>query len=95
MTINDILNFANKYNLSDEARDELITMLILNDKTKFNTTPYSPKLGPSDNIIQKNLKLLLQGKMPSTKTQLEGVTIASYGYNNDRLAGILCLKDRL
>lgn len=95
MTINDILNFANKYNLSDEARDELITMLILNDKTKFNTTPYNPKLGPSDNIIQKNLKLLLQGKMPSTKTQLEGVTIASYGYNNDRLAGILCLKDRL
>lgn len=95
MTINDILNFANKYNLSDEARDELITMLILNDKTKFNTTPYNPKLGPSDNIIQKNLKLLLQGKMPSTKTQLEGVTIASYGYNNDRLARILCLKDRL
>jgi hypothetical protein len=33
--------------------------------------------------------------MPSAKTQLEGVTIASYGYNNDRLAGILCLKDRL
>lgn len=95
MTINDILNFANKYNLSDEARDELITMLILNDKTKFNTTPYNPKLGPSDNIIQKNLKLLLQGKMPSAKTQLEGVTVASYGCNNDRLAGILCLKDRL
>ena len=51
MTINDILNFANKYNLSDEARDELITMFILNDKTKFNTTPYNPKLGPSDSIL--------------------------------------------
>lgn len=99
MTITDILNFANKYNLSDEARDELIKMIVLNqtnnNKTKFNTTPYNPKLGPSDNIIQKNLKLLLQGKTPSTKVQSEGVTIASYGYNNDRLAGILCLKDRL
>lgn len=55
MTITDILNFANKYNLSDEARDELIKMIILNqtnnNKTKFNTTPYNPKLGPSDNII--------------------------------------------
>lgn len=69
MTITDILNFANKYNLSDEARDELIKMIVLNqtnsNKIKFNTT--NPKLGPSDNII------------------------VSY----DRLAGILCLKDRL
>lgn len=30
MTITDILNFANKYNLSDEARDELIKMIVLN-----------------------------------------------------------------
>lgn len=55
MTITDILNFANKYNLSDEARDELIKMIVLNqinsNKIKFNTTPYNPKLGPSDNII--------------------------------------------
>ncbi len=98
MTITDILNFANKYNLSDEARDELIKMIVLDqtnsNKIKFNTTPYNPKLGPSDNIIQKNLKLLLQGKTPSIKTQSEGVVVASYGCSNDRLAGTLCLKDR-
>lgn len=97
MTITDILNFTNKYNLSDEARDELIKMIVLNqtnsNKSKIHTTPYNPRLGPSDNIIQKNLKLLLQGKTPSIK-QLEGVTIASYGCSNDRLAENLYLKDR-
>ena len=92
MTINDILNFANKYNLSDEARDELITMFILNDKTKFNTTPYNPKLGPSDSILQESLILSLQGKVSSAPKK---VVISSHEYsNNDRLAGILCLKDR-
>lgn len=92
MTINDILNFANKYNLSDEARDELITMFILNDKTKFNTTPYNPKLGPSDSILQESLILSLQGKVSSAPKK---VVVSSHEYsNNDRLAGILCLKDR-
>lgn len=92
MTINDILNFVNKYNLSDEARDELITMFILNDKTKFNTTPYNPKLGPSDSILQENLILSSQGKVSSAPKK---VVVSSHEYsNNDRLAGILCLKDR-
>lgn len=92
MTINDILNFVNKYNLSDEARDELITMFILNDKTKFNTTPYNPKLGPSDSILQESLILSSQGKVSSAPKK---VVVSSHEYsNNDRLAGILCLKDR-
>lgn len=92
MTINDILNFVNKYNLSDEARDELITMFILNDKTKFNTTPYNPKLGPSDNILQESLILSSQGKVSSAPKK---VVVSSHEYsNNDKLAGILCLKDR-
>ena len=96
MTITDILNFANKYNLSDEARDELIKMIVLNqtnnNKIKFNTTPYNPKLGPSDNIIQESLILSSQGKVSSIPKK---VVVSSYEYsNNDRLAGILCLKDR-
>lgn len=92
MTINDILNFVNKYNLSDEARDELITMFILNDKTKFNTTPYNPKLGPSDSILQESLILSSQGKVSSAPKK---VVVSSHEYSsNDRLAGTLCLKDR-
>lgn len=96
MTITDILNFANKYNLSDEARDELIKMIVLNqtnnNKTKFNTTPYNPKLGPSDSILQESLILSSQGKVSSAPKK---VVVSSHEYsNNDRLTGILCLKDR-
>lgn len=96
MTITDILNFANKYNLSDEARDELIKMIVLNqtnnNKTKFNTTPYNPKLEPSDSILQESLILSSQGKVSSAPKK---VVVSSHEYsNNDRLTGILCLKDR-
>lgn len=83
MTITDILNFANKYNLSNKARDELIKMIVLN-QTNSNL-----KLGQSNNIIQKSL---LQEKTPSIKNSTERIT--SHGCSNDRLAGTLYLKDR-
>ena len=81
MTITDILNFANKYNLSDEARDELIKMIVLNqtnnNKTKFNATPYNPKIGPSDSILQESLILSSQGKVSSAPKK---VVVSSHEY---------------
>jgi hypothetical protein len=71
MTITNILNFANKYNLSDEARDELIKMVVLDEnKSQLNTTPYNPNLGPSGSISNEHLQHLWQNETP----QLRGIS---------------------
>lgn len=73
MTISNILNFVNKYNLSDEIRDELIKMVVLDEnksKTLNVTTPYNPNLGPSDSISNEHLQFLWREETP----QLKGIS---------------------